>query len=87
MDATMLRNSDGTSLFYDTNTIYLGVGQSYDVVVQAPNTPGTYLLYNRDYHRLSNAGAPGYGGQMTELRIQPAGTLDTQTEPNTNPRI
>jgi len=27
--------------------------------------------------------ASGYGGQMTEVRVFPAGTLPEQTEPNT----
>jgi hypothetical protein len=85
----MLRNSDGTNLAYDTNTIYIGVGQSYDVILTAPNVTEetTYLLYNRDYNRLNNAGGPGYGGQMTEIRVHPAGVLGEQTEPNTNPRL
>jgi FtsP/CotA-like multicopper oxidase with cupredoxin domain len=88
MDATLLRNNDGTNLAYDTNTIYIGVGQSYDAIITAPNVTSetTYLLYNRDYHRLSNAGGMGYGGQMTEIRVHPVDTLAPQTEPNTNPR-
>jgi FtsP/CotA-like multicopper oxidase with cupredoxin domain len=91
-DATLLRGRDGTDLSYLTNTIYIAVGQSYDAIFNAPSYQGpgpydTYLLYNRDYNRLHNAGAPGYGGQMTEVRIYPPGTLGPQTEPNTNPHL
>jgi FtsP/CotA-like multicopper oxidase with cupredoxin domain len=91
-DATLLRGRDGTDLSYMTNTIYIAVGQSYDAILEAPAYQGpgpydTYLLYNRDYNRLQNAGAPGYGGQMTEIRVYPPGVLDTQTGPNTNPHL
>jgi FtsP/CotA-like multicopper oxidase with cupredoxin domain len=91
-DATLLRGRDGTDLSYMTNTIYIAVGQSYDAILEAPAYQGpgpydTYLLYNRDYNRLHNAGAPGYGGQMTEIRVYPPGVLDTQTGPNTNPHL
>ncbi len=87
-DATMLRNSDGTDLAYETNTLLIGVGQSFDAIFTAPDVGSetTYLLYNRNFNRLHNAGAPGYGGQMTEIRVHPTGTLAAQTEPNTNPR-
>lgn len=85
-DATLMRSRDGTNTMYDTNTVYFGSGQSVDVIFTAPPvTSGVkkYLLYNRNYDRLSNAGAPGYGGQMTEIWVHPAGTLPAQTEPNT----
>jgi len=32
--------------------------------------------------RLSNNGAPGAGGMMTEVRVYPPGTLAPQTKPN-----
>jgi FtsP/CotA-like multicopper oxidase with cupredoxin domain len=88
MDATLLRGRDGTDLSYETNSIYIAVGQSYDVIVTVPavTSETRFPLYNRDYFRLQNAGGPGYGGQMTEIRVHPAGTLARQTEPNTNPR-
>jgi hypothetical protein len=52
------------------------------VLFTAP-APGTYLLYDRDYGYLNNGGGSGYGGQMTEIRVSPAGTLGPQTNPNT----
>jgi len=84
-DATLLRGRDGTDLTYETNTVFTGAGQSVDAIFTAPVVPSgvkKYLLYNRNYDRLSNAGGPGYGGQMTEIHVHPAGTLPPQTEPN-----
>jgi FtsP/CotA-like multicopper oxidase with cupredoxin domain len=84
-DATLLRGADGADLSYVTNTISLGPGESVDAIFSAPAVASqqTYLLYDRKYAQLSNAGGPGYGGPMTEVRIFPAGTLGPQTEPNT----
>jgi len=84
-DATLLRGRDGTDLGYRTNTISLGPGESVDAIFVAPNVGAQtdYLFYNRNYNHLSNAGGAGYGGQMTEARIFPAGTLPPQTRPNT----
>jgi FtsP/CotA-like multicopper oxidase with cupredoxin domain len=87
-DATLLRGRNGSDLSYMTQTASIGAGESMDAIFLAPtyNGPGpydTYLLYNRNYGRLSNGGQAGYGGQMTELRVFPAGTLPPQTEPNT----
>jgi len=52
---------------YDTDTIYIAPGESYDAIIN-PTTPGTYLLYNRKLAYLNNGGAP-YGGMMTEIRV------------------
>ena len=81
-DATLLRGRNGADLSYETNTVAIGPGESMDVIFTAPDTPGTYLFYNRDYTRLNNGGGTGKGGQMTEVRVFPEGTLDPQTEPN-----
>lgn len=85
-DATLLRGRDGTDLSYETDTITIGAGEAYDVIFEAPPYQGpgdydTYLLFNRNYHRGVNG--PGPGGQMTEVRVYPAGTLAPQTLPNT----
>jgi len=89
-DATLLRGIDGTDISYETNTISIGPGESYDVILTAPPYQGpgaydTYLLYNRNYNRLRNGAGTGYGGQMTEIRIYPAGTLPPQMVPHTYP--
>jgi FtsP/CotA-like multicopper oxidase with cupredoxin domain len=86
-DATHLRGRDGTDFGFETNTVNLGAGESVDAIFTAPAYKGpgpydTYLLYNRAYNRSSNLSG-GYGGQMTEVRVYPAGTLVAQTLPNT----
>jgi hypothetical protein len=73
---------------YETNTISIGPGESFDVIFKAPTKVGTtaydtYLLYNRDYTRDDNHN--GHGGQTTEVHVYPAGTLSTQLIPNTTP--
>ncbi|GAB4279572.1 MAG: hypothetical protein Kow0080_31880 [Candidatus Promineifilaceae bacterium] len=89
-DATHLRGRDGTDFTYHTNSIQTGAGESYDAIFTAPENltfgPNeeykTFLFYNRHLSVLTNSGAPGYGGQMTEIRVYPAGTLPAQTKPN-----
>ena len=89
-DATLLRGRDNTDLTYSTDTVIVGPGESADAIFVAPDVapdPGLdykrFFLYNRNANRISNGGAPGYGGQMTEVHVYPAGTLGPQTEPNT----
>jgi FtsP/CotA-like multicopper oxidase with cupredoxin domain len=87
-DATLLRGRDGTDISHETNNLLMGAGQSYDAIFTAPPYQGpgpydTYLLYNRSYSRFNNSDPSGYGGQMTEVRVFPAGTLGPQTVPNT----
>jgi FtsP/CotA-like multicopper oxidase with cupredoxin domain len=79
-DASLLRGRDGTAQYTVTNTVEIGPGESRDVLFTAPN-PGTYLLYDRDYRALTNAGG-GLGGQMTEIRVSPKGTVPAQTKAN-----
>jgi FtsP/CotA-like multicopper oxidase with cupredoxin domain len=80
-DASLLRNGT-TDTSYRTNTLYLGPGEARDVLFDAPpysglapsgsDTRGNYNVYyfkNRDWRRLSNLGAPGPGGMMTEVRV------------------
>jgi FtsP/CotA-like multicopper oxidase with cupredoxin domain len=80
-DATLLRR--GTAdLSYQTNTIYIGPGEARDVIFTAPpysslrpgdsDAHGPYNLYwfrNRDASKLSNNGAPGLGGMVTQVRV------------------
>jgi FtsP/CotA-like multicopper oxidase with cupredoxin domain len=81
-DARILWGSSG-NLFYKTNSVTLGGGQSYDVILDTAGIPaGTYFLYTTNLNYLSN-GAEDFGGMMTEIEIYPAGTLPPQTEPNT----
>jgi FtsP/CotA-like multicopper oxidase with cupredoxin domain len=84
-DATLLRSRDGTDTGYATNTVYIGPGESVDVIFTAPAVADgtTYKLYNRNLARLHNPGTSGTGGQMTDVQI--VSSLGAQSVPNTNP--
>jgi len=68
LDARLLRDDDGNNMYYTTNSITLGGGQSADVIITAPTTPGTYFLYSKNLDQLSND-AENFGGMMTEIRV------------------
>lgn len=94
-DATIIRGRDGTDTSYLTDTILIGAGESYDVIFTAPAFSGsngssgngydTYILYNRRYTQDSNLSPEGFGGQRTEVRVYPAGSLGPQQYPNQHP--
>lgn len=68
-DARMLRSSTGASLAYTTNSVTLGGGETYDVILDTAGVPaGTYFLYAADLNNLSND-AEDFGGMMTEIHI------------------
>jgi FtsP/CotA-like multicopper oxidase with cupredoxin domain len=72
-DATQLKSKDdGTNNSYDTNSVDVAPGESRDVLFTAP-AAGTYLLYDRNFSNLSNSGAGGYGGMITEVRVHASG--------------
>lgn len=81
-DATLLKGRGGASTAYDTSTIYIGPGESYDAIFTAPTVTSqtTYMLYNRKYSHVSSTS--GFSGQATEIRISPSG-VPAQTAPNT----
>ena len=68
LDARLLRDDEGTNMYYKTNSLTLGGGQSADVIIQAPSTPGTFFIYTQNLDRLSNNNQ-NFGGMMTEIRI------------------
>jgi FtsP/CotA-like multicopper oxidase with cupredoxin domain len=95
-DATLLRGPGGADLSYMTNTLYIGPGESRDVLFRAPafvgpgqtdpalqpaNPFNRYLLKNRNYHKLTNGGATSLGGMVTEVRVY-QNPLPAQTAPN-----
>lgn len=94
-DATPMHGRDDTDTSYLTNTLLMGAGESYDVIFQAPAFSGgsgtsgngydTYVLYNRRYTQSSNLSAGGDGGQRTEVRVYPAGSLPAQRYLNEHP--
>ena len=90
-DATPMRGRDGTDTSYETDTLSLGAGESFDVIFTTPAFSGgagssgagydTYLLYNRSYARSNNLASGGFGGQATEVRVYPSG-VNPQAFPN-----
>src|SRR5436853_960883 len=66
INAKLLRDQAGNNLYYTTNSITLGGGESLDVILDAcavrastgscttPMATGTYYLYTRNLNRLSN---------------------------------
>lgn len=70
-DAKLLRGPDGKNLYYQTNSVTLGGGESVDAIVDIPADAisGTrYFLYTTNLNYLSNGTEP-YGGMMTEIRV------------------
>jgi hypothetical protein len=71
---------DGTDTSYETDTLLMGAGESYDVIFTAPpkTSPGydTYVLYNRRYTQDDDQATQG---QRTEIRVYAAGTLPAQS--------
>ena len=85
-DATPMLGRDGTNTSYETDTLNIGPGESYDVIVTAPAYQGpgaydTYMLYNRAFARSDNRAPGGFGGQATEIRVYPGGVAP-QAYPN-----
>jgi FtsP/CotA-like multicopper oxidase with cupredoxin domain len=89
-DASLLRDGS-VDTSYRTNTLYLGPGEARDVLFDAPaysslrpgasDDVGDYNVYffkNRDWRKLSNDGAGGPGGMMTEVRVYQGSPLPAQ---------
>jgi hypothetical protein len=76
-DATLLRGRNDEDLSYYTDSISIGPGESFDIIIEAPNYSSnddpdnngynTYLLYNRSFNGTGDGSA--FGGQMTEVRV------------------
>ena len=91
-DATPMRGRDNTDTSYETETLNIGPGESFDVVFTAPphsggSGPDTYMLYNRAFQRSNNLAGGGFGGAATEIRVYPGaagdlGSVAAQTMPN-----
>jgi len=84
-DATPMRGRGGTDTSYETDTLNIGPGESYDVVFTAPPKTGagydTYYLYNRSLLRSNNLAPGGFGGQTTEIHVYANGVAP-QSFPN-----
>jgi FtsP/CotA-like multicopper oxidase with cupredoxin domain len=69
-NARLLRDMAGNNMYYDTNSITMGGGESTDVILDATGVPaGTYFLYSTNLDHLSND-AENFGGMMTEIVVQ-----------------
>jgi FtsP/CotA-like multicopper oxidase with cupredoxin domain len=83
-DATLMRGRDSTDTSYETDTISIGAGESYDVIITAPayqgngTDPDVYVLYNRRLTQVANGDASGFGGQRTEIHVFPSGVAAQQ---------
>ena len=59
----------GTPLYYTTNSLTLGGGEAYDVILDTAGvSPGTYFLYSTNLEHLNN-NKENFGGFMTEIVI------------------
>jgi FtsP/CotA-like multicopper oxidase with cupredoxin domain len=84
LNAKLLRDQAGNNLYYTTNSITLGGGESLDVILDTCTVAradpsqlcpagmaiptGTYYLYTPNLDHLSND-AENFGGMMTEVRV------------------
>lgn len=93
-DATPMKGRDGTDTSYETDTLLMGAGESYDVIFTAPAFSGgsgssgagydVYVLYNRRYTQNDDT-VDGTQGQRTEVRVYPAGAQPAQAYFNQHP--
>jgi len=70
LDARILRDEDGNDMYYTTNSVTLGGGQSADVILDTTGTSAgdTFFLYTTNLDSLAND-AENFGGMMTEIQI------------------
>lgn len=68
-DAKLLRGAGGENLYYGTNSVTLGGGETADVIIDTAGVqPGTYFLYTTNLHYLNN-NEEDLGGIMTEIVV------------------
>jgi len=68
--ARLLRSPAGKNLYYYTDSVTIGGGESADVLLDTTGVPtGTYYLYSRNLYDLNNMDEP-VGGIMTEIIVQ-----------------
>jgi len=68
-DAKILRSATGENLYYQTASVTMGGGETYDVILDTTGyAPGTYFIYTTNLNYLSN-GREDFGGLMTEILL------------------
>jgi hypothetical protein len=82
LNAKLLRDQEGHNMYYASNSITLGGGESLDVILDASdkNTykpPMKFYLYTPNLDHLAND-AENFGGLMTEVNI--CNTVDPTTK-------
>jgi FtsP/CotA-like multicopper oxidase with cupredoxin domain len=79
LNAKLLRDQAGNNMYYKTNSITLGGGESLDVILDATtySAPNTFYLYTPNLDHLSND-AENFGGLMTEVHV--CATVDPLTK-------
>ncbi|WP_109488886.1 multicopper oxidase domain-containing protein [Occallatibacter savannae] len=73
INAKLLRDQSGNNMYYKTNSITLGGGESLDVILDASDTTRyssgqVFYLYTPNLDHLAND-AENFGGLMTEVHI------------------
>ena len=74
VNARLLRDQDGNNMYYKTNSITLGGGESLDVILDAATglrgctAHRSSTCTRRNLDHLSND-AENFGGMMTEIKI------------------
>lgn len=82
VNAKLLRDQAGNNMYYNTNSITLGGGESLDVILDASNKTQyqagqVFYLFTPQLDHLAND-AENYGGLMTEVHI--CSSVDPQTK-------
>lgn len=80
VDAMQPKGIGGEDLSYMKNVVYIGAGQTMDVIFTAPES-GEYPLFNRSHYKNTNPDG-SYGGMITEVQVFEPGTLPPQAVPN-----
>jgi FtsP/CotA-like multicopper oxidase with cupredoxin domain len=82
-NAKLLRDQEGNNMYYDTNSITLGGGESLDLILDAKGYAAkqTFYLYTPNLDHLAND-AENFGGLMTEVHI--CDSVDPTTKLGTN---
>jgi hypothetical protein len=70
LDARLLRDDDGNNMYYKTNSITIGGGQSADVIIDTTGLASgqTFFFYTKNLDKLAND-AENLGGMMTEIQV------------------